>query len=199
MFPDQLHHYDIILASKSPRRKELLTLAGIPFRTITKEASEHFTDGSDPADVVMMLCLRKASMYEEVLKDDKVVVITADTIVVCDNQIINKPSGEAEAFSMLNQLSGKVHEVLTGVCIRHRNKSRSFYERTRVEFRPLNDDEIWHYIRTSRPFDKAGAYGIQEWIGHIGIVRIEGSYPNVVGLPVHRVYQELLSLLNIHR
>lgn len=197
MYLEQLNNYDIILASKSPRRKELLTLAGIPFRIMSKEASEHFADGSDPVDVVLMLCKRKASMYEEELKDEKIVVITADTIVVCDNEIINKPADEAEAFSMLTRLSDKTHEVLTGVCIRHRDKSHAFYESTRVEFRSLKDNEIWHYIRTSRPFDKAGAYGIQEWIGHIGIAYIEGSYPNVVGLPVHRVYQELLSLLDI--
>lgn len=196
MYPELLKNYDIILASKSPRRKELLAQAGIPFRVVARETSEHFTSDSDPAEVVLTLCQRKAALFDSELSNEHIVVIAADTIVVCQGEIINKPANEAEAFSMLTGLSGKSHDVLTGVCIRHKEDSLTFFEKTRVHFRMLKEDEILHYINTSRPFDKAGGYGIQEWIGYIGITGIEGSYSNVVGLPVHRVYEELIRLLD---
>ncbi len=197
MFPEQLKNYDIILASKSPRRRELLVQAGIPFRCETKDISEHFPEGSDPIEVVLMLCSRKAAAFEHELENNQAVVITADTIVVCNEEIINKPDNEKDAIAMLGKLSGKTHVVHTGVCIRHNHHSRVFYDTTKVGFRELTEGEIRYYVRNYRPYDKAGAYGIQEWIGYIGIIRIEGSYANVMGLPIHRVYEELLTLLSV--
>jgi septum formation protein len=197
MYTDLLKHYDIILASKSPRRRELLTQAGIPFRCESKDTSEQFPEGTNPIEVVLMLCARKAAAFEHELEKEHAVVITADTIVVCENEIINKPAGEEDAVAMLTRLSGKTHIVHTGVCIRHNHHSRIFYDTTTVGFKELSEAEIRYYVRNYMPYDKAGAYGIQEWIGYIGINRIEGSYPNVMGLPIHRVYDELITLLAI--
>ena len=194
-FFEKLKQFDIILASQSPRRRELLELAGIPFRVLPRPFNEHFPDNLPPHEVVMMLCGEKSRAYLAELQQPATIVITADTIVVSQGRIINKPSGPEEALEMLQSLSGRSHEVLTGVCIRHGELMRIFYETTRVFFRNLSTAELNYYIDRYHPFDKAGAYGIQEWIGYVGIGRIEGSYPNVVGLPVERVYVELQKLL----
>lgn len=194
-FLESLKSFDIILASQSPRRRDLLAQTGIPFRVLVKPISEEFPADLTPQEVALRLSRHKALAFTEELKLDKTVVITADTIVVADGQIINKPGDHDHAVHMLRSLSGKDHEVITGVCIRHREKEKSFFETTRVFFRVLKEEEIQYYVINFKPFDKAGAYGIQEWIGHVGIHHIEGSYPNVVGLPVERVYAELRSLL----
>ncbi len=187
--------YDIILASQSPRRKMLMEQTGIPFRVLSRPTPESFPNDLPPEKVVLFLCHEKSRSFEPELNQKGLVVITADTIVVDRGNILNKPSGAGEALAMLTQLSGKGHDVLTGVCIRHQQQTILFFERTRVYFRPLEKEEILHYIRHYKPFDKAGAYGIQEWIGQVGIRKIEGSYLNVVGLPVERVYRELRKLL----
>lgn len=186
-----IHRHDIILASASPRRKELLEQTGIPFRTVVRPVDEQMPEGLTPVEVVRYLCQKKSDMFEPELRHAATIVITADTIVVCDGQVMNKPADAHEAFNMLRQLSGKWHEVHTGVSIRRLKTIRLFHDTTRVHFRELTDNEIRYYIDQYHPFDKAGGYGIQEWIGFIGIDSIEGSYFNVVGLPVHKVYREI--------
>lgn len=187
--------YDIVLASQSPRRRALLEAAGIPFRTMVRPTPELVPEGIPPLDVVLHLCAQKADRFPQELKDPSFVLITADTIVVHSGEIINKPSGPEDAFRMLSRLSGSTHEVYTGVCIRHRDIERRFHDHSHVSFRPLDKEEIQHYINNYAPYDKAGAYGIQEWIGYVGITEIRGSYHNVMGLPVHKVYLTLRELL----
>ena len=194
-FFETLKSYDIILASQSPRRKELLAQTGIPFRVMVKPTSEEFPEGIPPNEVAMRLSKLKTLAFTTELEDKNVLVIAADTIVVVDGKIINKPGDHNHAIEMLRTLSGREHEVITGVCIRHKDDTRLFYESTTVYFRVLSEEEIQYYVTNFKPFDKAGAYGIQEWIGHVGIHHIEGSYPNVVGLPVERVFTELKTLI----
>ncbi len=171
-----------------------MEMAGIPFRVVVRPVDESMPSQLNPIDIVKHLCREKAKMFEPELRHDNTVVITADTIVVCDRNIMNKPADVEEALQMLTQLSDRWHDVHTGVCIRMQQAATTFYDTTRVHFRQLSEAEIRHYMNHYKPYDKAGAYGIQEWIGFIGIDRIEGSYANVVGLPVHRVYAELLRL-----
>ena len=190
----KLQEFDIILASGSPRRRELLAETGIPFRVEVRAVSEEYPDHLQPDEVVRYLCQSKAAMFTEELQHEKTIVITADTIVVSDSAILNKPANRDEAYDMLRMLSGKAHEVLTGICIRHKKDIRTFHDTTRVYFRAMTDAEIFYYIDRFKPFDKAGAYGIQEWIGRVGIYRIEGSYDNVVGFPVHAVYAALMDI-----
>ncbi len=192
----KLKQYDIILASQSPRRKALMEATGIPFRTMVRPTAESFPDDLPPAEVVKYLCRAKAECFRDELLRPEVVLITADTIVVHKGGIINKPSGPDEAFGMLSRLSGSTHEVYTGVCIRNQKKEIVFYDHSLVTFRALKQEEIRYYIAQCAPWDKAGAYGIQEWIGYIGITSIEGSYPNVMGMPVHKVYLHLIEMLN---
>ncbi|MFO7979092.1 MAG: Maf family protein [Bacteroidales bacterium] len=197
IFFEKLKAYDVILASQSPRRKELLEQADIPFRVVHKAFDEDFADHLSPQEVVMMLCKHKSRAFDHELQRPEVVLITADTIVVNQGRIINKPVNEKDAEQMLQALSGQWHEVYTGVCLRHQDQVRIFHEMTRVLFRTLTLEEIRYYVTKYKPLDKAGAYGIQEWIGKVGIRRIEGSYSNVVGLPVERVFVELRSLLGL--
>lgn len=186
--------FDIILASASPRRKELLEQTGMAFRTLVRPVSEEIPEGLIPVDAVKHLARTKSDMFNQELAQPGTILITADTIVVADGVILNKPADSKEAYDMLRLLSGKWHEVHTGVCIRSRDYTNVFHDTTRVHFKNLSDDAIRYYIDCFQPFDKAGAYGIQEWIGLIGIDAIEGSYPNVIGLPVHLVYQEICDL-----
>lgn len=195
IFFEKLQAYDVILGSQSPRRKELLQQSGIPFRVVYKAFDEDFAAHLPPQEVVMMLCKHKSSAFNYELQRPETIVITADTIVVSQGAIINKPADEQQACQMLRSLSGGWHEVYTGVCIRHQDQVRIFHELTRVLFRELAPDEIDYYVSRYQPLDKAGAYGIQEWIGQVGIRRIDGSYANVVGLPVERVFVELKSLV----
>jgi len=180
----------IILASKSPRRQELLKMTGIDFRVVLKEVDESFPDGLQPAEVAVYIAEKKAHAFDETLQENEI-VLTADTIVCIDGKILGKPADASEAFEMLSLLAGRKHEVVTGVAFLQNHQLTSFAEVTEVYMLPLTESEINHYIQNYMPFDKAGAYGIQEWIGLAGIERINGSYSNVVGLPTHRVYQEL--------
>ncbi|TXK52426.1 septum formation protein Maf [Pontibacter qinzhouensis] len=182
----------LLLASNSPRRKELLAGLGLAFTVRVKEVHEDFPDHLQPAQVAEYLAGHKADAYAGELDDE--VLITADTIVSVGDQILNKPADEAEAFKMLSLLSGQQHQVITGVCLLTKTSKTVFHDTTKVYFKHLTDAEIEYYIRTCKPFDKAGAYGIQEWIGMIGIERIEGSYFNVVGLPVQKLYSQLVEL-----
>jgi septum formation protein len=183
----------IILASNSPRRKELLENINIPFEVKVKDIfDETYPDTLTKIEIPEFLAIKKASFYQEEINQPNTLLITADTIVFCDNRILGKPENYNEASNMLKLLSGKVHEVITGVAITTKDKQVVFNSITKVFFKELNDDEIDYYIQTFQPYDKAGAYGIQEWIGMIGIEKIEGSYYNVVGLPIQKLYSELL-------
>lgn len=184
----------ILLASKSPRRRQLLSELGYPVEFISLDVDEHVSKGTPAADTAELLARRKADACPpEVLSQDTVLV-TADTVVVLDGQVLGKPSDRAEALAMLHSLAGRSHTVYTGVCLRTASKTLSFTERTEVHFRPLNDEELAYYVDTYRPYDKAGAYGIQEWIGMVGISHIEGCFYNVMGLPVARLYEHLQRL-----
>lgn len=181
----------ILLASGSPRRRELLTMIAPGFAV----APGRDVDESYPADmpaekVAGYLSKVKADAYIDLLDDDEI-IITADTVVIIDGRILGKPAGRDDAVAMLRSLSGRRHKVVTGVTVTARDRSVSFDETTIVEFAPLSDDEIDAYVDTFRPYDKAGAYGIQEWIGAVGIKGIQGCYYNVMGLPVHTLYHRL--------
>lgn len=184
--------YTILLASQSPRRQELLRGLGIPFTVCVKEGIDEIIPPHIPAhQAAEYLAHEKSNAYANELSNGHTIVITADTIVVVGDRILGKPADAADAFDMLTLLSGNEHEVLTGVAIKSADKTVSFTATTRVWFKPLTAMEINHYISHYSPFDKAGAYGIQEWIGFVGIERIEGSYFNVMGLPIQRLYVEL--------
>ena len=181
----------LILASNSPRRRQLLTDMGLDFETRLLEVDENYPDHLRRAEVAEYLAARKAAAYTEGLALDEV-VITADTIVCLGDEVFNKPSNAAEAMAMLTRLQGRAHDVFTGVCLRCGDgREVVFSDQTTVYFRPLSVAEINHYIATAKPFDKAGAYGAQDWLGMVGIARLEGSYFTVMGLPTHRVWAEL--------
>lgn len=182
----------LLLASNSPRRKELLTGLGLDFIVRVKDVHEDFPNDLKGAEVAEYLASHKADAYKDSLSDE--VVITADTIVCLGDRILNKPQTHHEAAEMLRALSGKSHEVITGVCLLSKEGKSVFHDTTKVYFKELADSEIDFYINHYKPFDKAGAYGIQEWIGMMGIERIEGSYFNVVGLPVQKLYAKLVEL-----
>ncbi|MCP2044937.1 Maf-like protein [Pontibacter sp. HSC-36F09] len=182
----------ILLASNSPRRKELLAGLGLQFEVRVKEVHEDFPEHLQREQVAEFLASHKADAYTSDLQNE--VLITADTIVCLGERILNKPADASEAFAMLRALSGTHHEVITGVCILTKNSKTIFHDATKVYFKKLSDEEINYYIEHYQPFDKAGAYGIQEWIGKIGIEKIEGSYFNVVGLPVQKLYTYLKDL-----
>ncbi len=191
---NQLNKLDLILGSQSPRRKTLLEAAGFTFRTWAIPTEETFPAELEPQKIATFLSHQKAEPFKTLLTD-KSILITADTIVVKDQEILNKPANARQAFQMLSLLNGTWHEVITGVCISTVKAQVSFFESTRVCFQQLTDEEIHWYIRNYQPFDKAGGYGIQEWIGMAGIEKIEGCYYNVVGLPVAALYKEIKSFV----
>ena len=180
----------LILASNSPRRKEILSGLRLPFTIQLKEVAEDFEPHLQREQIAEHLAQHKASAYKDDLQADEV-VLTADTIVWLQNSVLNKPKDLAEAKEMLQRLSGNMHEVITGVCLQSMEKQEVFHDVSKVYFRELSETEIDFYLEHFRPLDKAGAYGVQEFIGMIGIERIEGSYFNVMGLPVHLVYERL--------
>lgn len=186
--------YRLILASKSPRRQQLLSGLGYNFEIVTREVEETFPSHLKAQEIPLYLSKIKAEAFNDLL-DDKTVVLTADTVVWINDIVLNKPKNENEAYQMLRLLSGNMHEVFTGVTINSMFKHQSFYSKTNVYFKNLSDEEIWYYIKNFQPFDKAGAYGAQEWIGYIAIEKIEGSYFNVMGLPVKEVYEELIKFI----
>lgn len=182
----------LILGSHSPRRQQLLKELDIPFEVKPSDADESFPQSFRREDVAMFIARKKASALKEYLTDNNVLLITADSIVCVNDLIINKPDDLKDAARILQLLSGKKHQVFTGVCLMSNKKSISFFCKTDVAFKKLNDDEINYYLEKYSPLDKAGAYGIQEWIGMIGIEYISGSYNNVMGLPVKELYENLL-------
>lgn len=186
-----LHKYHIILASKSPRRQELLRGMGVNFEILTKETPEDYPAELPLDEVPKYLSLQKSMAFtdEELPKD--YLLITSDTVVICEDEILGKPKDREDAERMLRLLSGKTHHVVTGVTVRSAVKTESFAVRSNVTFATLDKEEIDYYIAHCKPFDKAGAYGIQEWIGYVGISGLEGSFYNVMGLPTRRLYQYL--------
>ena len=179
----------LILSSNSPRRKELLAGLDIPFEVrVIEDIDESYPDSLPTGEIAEYIAQKKAAAYE--VGNDEV-LITADTIVVRDDQILGKPADAEEAKQMLHSLSGKTHHVITGVCLKSCDKQRHFSVISEVTFKTLAEEEINYYVETYKPFDKAGAYGIQEWIGYIGVTGLSGSYFNVMGLPVQRIYEEL--------
>lgn len=187
---DHLKDYHLILASKSPRRHTLLGKIGLKFDIKTKDIKEHFPDNLRKEEIALYLSKQKAEAFSDEIKE-KTVVIAADTIVWCNKSVLGKPENREQAIKMLQKLSGRKHQVITGVCIKSRLKTVTFYAKTKVFFKKLRQFEIEHYIDTYKPYDKAGSYGIQEWIGYVGVEKIKGSYFNVMGLPIQRLYEEL--------
>jgi len=190
MLIDKLKEYNIILASKSPRRQELLKGLGLAFEIKTKEVEEVFPPALFKEEIPVYLSNLKAKAFVNDLKEADL-VITSDTIVWNENKQLGKPKDRNEAIEMLQSLSGKSHEVITAVTLMTNLKTHSFYETTKVFFKELSHEEIEYYIDNYKPYDKAGSYGIQEWIGFVGIPKIEGDYFNVVGLPLNRLNEEL--------
>ncbi len=182
----------IVLASKSPRRRELLAGLELEFTVESKDVEEIYPEGMPAEEIPVYLAELKATPYHGEL-DDNTLVITSDTIVLLNGEVLGKPTDADDAIAMLGKLSGAMHQVITGVCLTSAHKTHSFSTTTNVYFRHLSSEEIAFYVHAYKPFDKAGSYGIQEWIGYAAIERIEGSYFNVMGLPVQRLYQELLA------
>lgn len=185
-----LSSYNIILASQSPRRSELLNALNIPFEIKVIEVDENYPIELVGLDIPVYLAEKKANAYLETM-DEQTMLITADTIVWHEGKVFNKPKDRNEAFAMLKSLSGKTHEVITGVCITTLKKRKVFHVISEVRFARINSQEINYYLDNYKPYDKAGAYGVQEWIGYVGVEHIGGSYFNVMGLPIQRLYTEL--------
>ena len=183
-----LKKYQIILASKSPRRQELLRGMGVEFSIMTKETDESFPPEMPLDEVPKYLSLQKSLAFNENELPADYLLITSDTVVICESEILGKPKDKADAVRMLQLLSGKTHHVVTGVTVRSAEKTESFAVRSNVTFAELDAEEIDYYIEHCKPYDKAGAYGIQEWIGYVGISGLEGSFYNVMGLPTRKLY-----------
>ena len=184
-----LKKYHIILASKSPRRQELLRGMGLDFEILTKETSEDYPAELPLDEVPKYLSLQKSLAFNENELPVDYLLITSDTVVICEGEILGKPKDKEDAERMLQLLSGKTHHVVTGVTVRSAGKTESFAVRSNVTFAELDEEEINYYIEHCKPYDKAGAYGIQEWIGYVGISGLEGSFYNVMGLPTRKLYQ----------
>jgi septum formation protein len=192
---EKLNAYDIILASKSPRRLYLMKELGLKFRVINDlETEETYPAVLRGEEIAIYIARAKASCYDELIENNTL-LITADTIVWLEDEVIGKPADLNEAVLMLKKLSGNMHEVFTGVCIKSAFNEIVFHTGSKVYFRKLSEDEILYYVNKYKPLDKAGAYGVQEWIGYIGVESIEGSFFNVMGLPVQRLYCELLKFI----
>jgi len=176
----------LILASKSPRRQELMQAMELDFKVVLKDVDESYPEELNPAEIACYIAEKKAKAFIDERLDS--LVVTADTIVAYNGAILGKPEHAAHAREMLTTLSGSVHQVYTGVCLAHQEKFVSFYDVTEVCFRKLSDEEIEHYISKYNPFDKAGSYGIQDWLGFVAVEKITGSYTNVMGLPTEKLY-----------
>lgn len=186
----ELNKCRIIVASRSPRRQELLKDLGLNFEVVVRDWSEEFPPHLKPEEVALYVAIKKAETFLSEIRENDI-VITADTVVWCNNRILGKPADKEDARRILREISDNTHDVITGVCLLSASKQTSFFSSTKVTFSDLSDEEIEYYICNFSPYDKAGAYGIQEWIGLAACTRIEGSYFNVMGLPVEQVYHEL--------
>lgn len=193
MLNEKFKNHKIILASGSPRRQQFLKELDIDFEIRLKEIEEIYPEHLQAEEITDFLAKLKANAFENELKDNEI-LITSDTIVWLKNQALGKPNDASHALKMLTEMSGKTHEVITSVCIKTNQREIVFHDKTLVTFASLTSQEIEYYLKNYQPFDKAGSYGIQEWIGLVAIEKIEGSYANVVGLPTHKLYSELLKL-----
>ncbi|VXB00743.1 Maf-like protein Fjoh_2955 [Flavobacterium sp. 9AF] len=196
MLKDKLSKYNIILASGSPRRQQFFQEMNVPFVIQLKEIEEVYPQSLKAEEITNYLAQLKANAFQVLHTND--LLITSDTIVWHEDQALGKPKNYEDAFQMLLSLSGKTHQVITSVCFKTINSIETIHEVTKVSFKELSNDEINYYLEIYKPFDKAGSYGIQEWIGLIGIICIDGSYTNVVGLPVEKVYTKLLEYAKIN-
>jgi len=192
MINKRLEDYHLVLASASPRRQYLLKELGLDFEILTTYVKEEYPAGLAPMEIATYLADLKAASFDTARMNPKTILIAADTIVVLGDEILGKPANHDEAVIMLKKLSGKKHDVITAVCLKSRKKKKTFHVQSSVYFKELSLEEIEYYIRNFQPFDKAGGYGVQEWIGYIGISKIEGSFFNIMGLPVKELYEELL-------
>jgi len=191
---DNLNKYKIVLASNSPRRRELMTGLGVKYTVKTlPDIEETFPENLAAEEIPIHIAKGKADAYMHLIKPDQL-IITADTIVWLEGDVLGKPQDDNDAKEMLRCLSGKTHQVITGVCLTTKNFQKSFASVSEVTFAKLNDEEIDYYVSNYHPLDKAGAYGVQEWIGFVGVEKISGSYFNVMGLPIQRLYRELKAL-----
>jgi septum formation protein maf len=191
---DNLKKYKVILASNSPRRKELLAGLGVDYEVRTlPDVDESYPETLQGADIPLYIAKEKADAYVAMMQSGEL-MITADTIVWLDGKVLGKPRDREDALQMLRTMSGRTHEVFTGVCITTTDWQRSFTAQTEVRFATLSEEEIAYYVDNFQPMDKAGAYGVQEWIGFIGVENISGSYYNIMGLPVQKLYRELLKV-----
>ena len=195
MIIDKLNDFKIILASRSPRRQQLLLELGLKFDVVIKEYKEIYPEGLTGEEIARYVAHEKAACFKNDISDNEI-VITADTIVWCNNKVLGKPLNHKDAERILNEISGNTHEVITGVSLLSRSKELTFSDSTKVTFEPMTSKEISYYIDKYKPYDKAGAYGIQEWIGIIACSHIDGSYFNVVGLPVQKLYKELIRFIS---
>lgn len=191
---DNLEKYKVILASGSPRRRELMAGLGVNYEVrILPDVDESYPDTLQGEEIPLYIAKEKADAYMPMMQPDEL-IITADTIVWLDGEVLGKPRDREDALQMLRTMSGRTHEVFTGVCITTTDWQRSFTAQTEVRFATLSEDEIIYYVDNFKPMDKAGAYGVQEWIGFIGVENISGSYYNIMGLPVQKLYRELLKV-----
>jgi septum formation protein len=190
MIIDRLNEFKIILASRSPRRQQLLRELGLKFDVVVHDYDESYPSGLNGEEIARYVAYEKASIFRNKLSDNEI-VIAADTIVWCNNKVLGKPVDREDATAILKEISGNTHEVITGVSLRSNTRETTFSDSTKVTFEAFSEEEINYYIKNYEPYDKAGAYGIQEWIGIIACSHIDGSYFNVVGLPVQRLYKEL--------
>jgi len=198
MLADLLMSHRIILASRSPRRQQLLKELGVKFDTVIRDFGETFPEGLSGEEIARFVAHSKAASFRDEIADNEI-VITADTIVWCNNQVLGKPVDKQDAVRILKEISGNTHEVITGVSLFSKSKEVTFSDTTKVTFEVFSDEDINFYIDKYKPYDKAGAYGIQEWIGIVACSKIEGSYFNVVGLPVQRLYKELQGFIKDKR
>ena len=191
MLSEKLKKYNVILASQSPRRQLLLSGLDIPYTLKVKEVDESWPSHLKREEIALYLAEKKAGAFNDELAEDTL-IITADTIVWIDGQVLGKPVDFDDALRMLKKLSGNIHDVVTAICLKSKKKTHSFYSLTKVTFKELSEEEIKYYVENYKPYDKAGSYGAQEWIGYVAIKHIEGSYFNVMGLPTRLLYDELL-------
>ncbi len=194
MIADKLNSYRIILASSSPRRQQLLREMGLNFDIVIRDFDETYPDVLTGEEIALFVAESKTNIFKNEIADNEI-IIAADTIVWCNNKVLGKPVDREDAFRILKEISGNTHEVITGVSILSKLNHVLFFDSTKVTFEMLTEEDISYYVDNFKPYDKAGAYGIQEWIGIIACSRIEGSYFNVVGLPVQRLYSELIKFI----
>lgn len=193
---EKLQPYRLLLASQSPRRRELIAGSGIPFTLTAKyDCEERYPTTLAAEEVPAYLSRLKSEAYPEALAENDI-LLTADTVVILEGEVLGKPKDRTDAIDMLGRLAGNRHTVITGVTLRTATRTETFSARSDVWFRALTEEEITYYVDTCKPFDKAGSYGIQEWIGYVGIERIDGSFYNVMGLPIQRLYLELEKFIN---